>query len=80
MQLRTRPKAEGSLVGPVTLCSHRSPGLHIDQWNLGVGFTLAASARGSKEPPAAGAPRTHSAQAPAGSISMAKFLASQQLT
>lgn len=32
---------------------------------------------GSKEPPAAGAPRTHSAQAPAGSISMAKFLASQ---
>lgn len=32
---------------------------------------------GSKEPPAAGGPRSHSAQAPAGSISMAKFLASQ---
>ncbi|CAE7893359.1 unnamed protein product, partial [Symbiodinium necroappetens] len=32
---------------------------------------------GSKEPPAAAGPRSHSAQAPAGSISMAKFLASQ---
>ena len=40
---------------------------------------LASPCKGSKEPPGAGLSRTHPAQAPAGSISMAKFLASQRL-